>query len=355
MTDSLLSIKAGAQAYQQIKDNGLSADDIDLMLGASGGPKWFILQGMDRWLFGEFFRDKKQPLNTLGTSAGAWRFASLGQPDPVAASDLFAQLYSTQTYSENPDRKEITDEARKLLARYVPDSAVTSILAQTKVRHHFIVARCLRSTAAEGRRQMLGLLSSALANSVNRRSLGRYYERVMFHHPQSDLNFCRHWNDLPTRFVGLTEQNFQPALLATGSIPLVLEGVKDIPGAPPGVYRDGGITDYHFDVDLSQVNGLVLYPHFHSEAIPGWFDKRLKRRRTTGKDWPNVVFISPSDAFVKSLPYGKIPDRTDFQKLPAPQRIRYWQQAIEAGQRLADELQSLVETGNIRKRVELWR
>lgn len=354
MNKPLLSIKAGARAYHQIRQEGLKADHIDLLLGASGGPKWFVLQGLDRYLFGDFFKHKQQPLDTLGTSAGAWRFASLGQADPVAASDLFAQLYSTQTYSDKPDRKEITDEARQLLANFVPQSAVTSILQQTQVRHHFIAARCLRSAASEGRRQMLGLLSSALANATDRRALGRYYERVLFHHPQSNLQFCQHWNDLPTRFVPLDNTNFQSALLATGSIPMVLEGVKDIPGAPRGMYRDGGITDYHFDFDLSAVNGLVLYPHFHHEVIPGWFDKRLKKRRTRGKDWPNVVFITPSHDFVQSLPYAKIPDRTDFHKLAADQRIAYWQQAIDAGQRLADEFQHLIESGAIRDRVELW-
>ena len=177
----------------------------------------------------------------------------------------------------------------------------------------------------------------------------------MFHHPQSDLAFCQHWNDLPTRFVGLDERNFAPALLATGSIPMVLEGVKDIPGAPPGTYRDGGITDYHFDVDLSKVNGIVMYPHFHHEVIPGWFDKRLRRRRTTGKQWPNVLFIAPSEAFVNALPYGKIPDRTDFQKLPVKERIAYWQTAIKAGQQMAEELQELIESGAIKNRIELWQ
>ena len=354
MTQSFVSLRAGHSALSHIQNNGLKADGVGLLMGASGGPKWFVLQGIDEWLFGEFFANKKAPLNTLGTSAGAWRFASLGQNDPVAASRLFAQLYSHQTYSAKPDQREITSEAEKLLHKYVPESAVSDILSQTRVHHHFIAVRCLRSTASEGRRQALGLLSSALANSVNRRWLGRYYERVVFHHPASDLKISKHWSDLPTRHVALTEQNFQPALLATGSIPLVLEGVRDIPGAPKGVYRDGGITDYHFDIDLSRVNGLTLYPHFHHQAIPGWFDKRLKWRRSTGRDWPNTLFISPTDAFLQKLPYQKIPDRKDFAQLDAPQRIDYWQKAIDAGRWMADELQTLIANGRLGERTQLW-
>lgn len=353
MTD-WINIKAGSTAYQHIQEQGLSADDVGLLLGASGGPKWFVLQGLDRWMFGEFFKDKMEPLNTLGTSAGAWRFAALGQQDPVAASDLFCRLYRTQTYSAKPDRSEITSEAKALLAKYVSDQAVTDILGQSAVRHHFIVARCRGWTAAETKKQMLGLLSSAFANSVNRRWLGQFYERVIFHHPQSDLSFSKGWNDLPTHHVELTQNNFQQALLATGSIPLVLDGVIDIPGAPAGTYRDGGVTDYHFDLDFSEVNGLVLYPHFHKEAIPGWFDKRLSWRRTTGKRWPNVVFITPSEDFIQSLPYGKIPDRTDFAKLDAATRIDYWEKAVDAGKRMADQLQDWVATGKLREKTELW-
>ncbi|OZB03748.1 MAG: alpha/beta hydrolase, partial [Idiomarina sp. 34-48-12] len=96
MTTDWLTIKAGRDAWLHIQDNGLSADDIGLLLGASGGPKWFVLQGIDRYLFGEFFEQRTKPLDMLGTSAGAWRFASLGQADPVAASDLFCQLYRQQ-------------------------------------------------------------------------------------------------------------------------------------------------------------------------------------------------------------------------------------------------------------------
>ncbi|RUO40892.1 alpha/beta hydrolase [Pseudidiomarina aestuarii] len=354
MASDWLEIRAGRQAYERIQEEGLLPNSIELLMGASGGPKWFILQGLDRYLFGEFFADRQQPLDLLGTSAGAWRFASLGQLDPVAASDLFVRLYSSQTYSEKPDVQEITDEARKLLHEYVPDRQVEAILQQDRFRHHMIVARCNGLTAVEGRRQLLGLLGSAAANTVNRRWLGRFYERVIFHHPQSTAAFSRGWQDMPTSYVPLSQDNFKLALLATGSIPMVIAGVENIPGAPPGMYRDGGITDYHFDVDLSAVDGLVLYPHFHREVVPGWFDKRLTWRRTTGKHWPNVIFMTPSREFIESLPYGKIPDRTDFAKLDAQTRFDYWTKAVEQGRRMAEQLHEWIATDAIREKTKLW-
>ena len=354
MTTDWLTIKAGRDAWLQIQDNGLKADDIGLLLGASGGPKWFVLQGIDRYLFGEFFQQRSKPLDMLGTSAGAWRFASLGQTDPIAASDLFCQLYRQQTYSEKPDVREITDEAIKLLHEYVPDAAVNDILQQSQYRHHWIVTRCRGFSGTNGRRQIAGLLGSAAANAISRKHLGRFYDRVIMHHPLSTVEFAHKWQDIPTFTVPLSTENFKQALLATGSIPMVLEGVKDIHGAPPGMYRDGGITDYHFDLDLSAVDGLVLYPHFYHQVVPGWFDKSLKWRRTQGKQWPNVILMSPSPEFIASLPYGKIPDRTDFAKLSVEERFKYWQQAVEHGHRMADQLREWIESGKIRQKIQLW-
>ncbi|SDB10251.1 hypothetical protein SAMN02927930_00382 [Pseudidiomarina indica] len=354
MSTDWLTIKAGRTAWMHIQEHGLQAHDIRLMLGASGGPKWFVLHGLDRYWFGQFFKDREQPLDLLGTSAGAWRFASLGQTDPVAAIDLFNRLYREQTYSDKPDVREITDEAVKLLDEYLPEQAIDEILQQSTFRHHWIVTRCRGLTGAPGKRQLAGLLASALANSVDRRHLRWFYDRVVMHHPSSTASFVDQWQDVDTYKVPLSAANFKQALLATGSIPMVLDGVRDIAGAPPGMYRDGGITDYHFDLDLSGVDGLVLYPHFYSEVIPGWFDKQLKWRRTTGAHWPQVVLIAPSAEFVKSLPYGKIPDRSDFAKLSVAERFAYWQQAVEQSQRLADQLHEWLATDQVRQKVTLW-
>lgn len=75
---------------------------------------------------------------------------------------------------------------------------------------------------------------------------------------------------------GMTPGNLKPALQASGSIPYLMNGVQQIPGAPKGVYRDGGPVDYHLDVPFGlDGSGIVLYPHFSQRIIPGWFDKHL--------------------------------------------------------------------------------
>lgn len=350
-----LHVKAGEQAYLHIQEKGLQQEDVNLMLGASGGPKWFVLQGLDNYFFAEFFKDRQTPLQLLGTSAGAWRFASLGRSEAAAASDLFCRLYQQQTYSAKPTAAEISSHARELLAAYVTDDDVDEILSQSIFQHHMIAVRCRGWAALESpRRQAFGLARAAAGNLLNRGSLKSAFERVIFHHPQAGEVLGQHWDDLPTQRVALRRDNFRQVLLATGSIPMVLEGVCDIPGAPPGVYRDGGITDYHFDVDLSRQSGLVLYPHFHHKVIPGWFDKKLRWRRTTGKHWPNVIFLHPSQAFLDALPYAKIPDRNDFIKLDVASRQKYWRKAVEMGYRMADQLAEWQQSGRLRQEVELW-
>ena len=51
----VLDVYAGKNALARIKKEGFSADLFDYMLGASGGPKWFVLAGLDRYIFPEFF------------------------------------------------------------------------------------------------------------------------------------------------------------------------------------------------------------------------------------------------------------------------------------------------------------
>jgi len=105
------------------------------------------------------------------------------------------------------------------------------------------------------------------------------------------------------------------------------------------------MTDYHFDMDFHAGDGLVLYPHFSAEVIPGWFDKALPWRRAHAQHYDRVVLVTPSKEFVATLPNGKIPDRKDFEKLGADERIRCWRQVLKASERLADDFQELVESG----------
>jgi hypothetical protein len=190
----------------------------------------------------------------------------------------------------------------------------------------------------------LGYLGALLSNALHRRVMGAWLERVVFSNTQ-ELPFAT--SDYRTRRVTLTEGNFQPALQASCSIPFVLKAVHDIAGAPPGAYWDGGITDYHLhlDYDRQGQGGLVLYPHFQKEVVPGWLDKGLKWRHKATHFLDNTIVLAPDAEWIRKLPNAKLPDRTDFPRYGTDlkARIAAWSTAASAAAQLADEFLEWIE------------
>ncbi|MES3006867.1 MAG: patatin-like phospholipase family protein [Pseudomonadota bacterium] len=342
---SALQLYAGPTALRRLQRDGLRAEQFRMIVGASGGPKWFVLYGLDRYLFGSFFANSRHPLATLGSSAGAWRLACLGLADPLAGIDRLAWHYSRQRYSARPSMHEISSEARTLVNIVLGPTGAVEIAENERVSVHIVADRARGLASSDSKALLLsGLALCAAANALTRRSLRFSFERVLFHAGVLNPSLT-HLRDMPTRSVMLTEQNVAAALLASGSIPLVMEGVHNVPGAPPGVYRDGGIVDYHFDMPFLEGEGLVLYPHFYQHLTPGWFDKALRWRRVTPANYHNVLLVTPSSEFVSRLPYGKIPDRKDFESMDDATRFRYWQTVLSESERLAEEFAQIVETG----------
>ena len=155
--------------------------------------------------------------------------------------------------------------------------------------------------------------------------------------------------------VELAADNLGDAVVATGSIPLVLSGVRDIAGARPGVYRDGGVIDYHLDLPHSAHERMTLFPHFYDRIVPGWFDKKLKWRRPSAGNVDRTILISPSAEFVARLPNAKIPDRSDFVNYAPDDRIRAWRTCVAACEELADEFNEVLEKDQLAARLQpLW-
>ncbi|MBN7819832.1 patatin-like phospholipase family protein [Bowmanella yangjiangensis] len=348
---SVLELYAGPAAYRQIQDEGLHADLFDYMLGASGGPKWFVLAGLDRVIFPQLFAGRDRPIQAIGSSAGAFRFACFAQNDSLAAINRLAERYSHTVYSTKPDAREISLKGRELLDYVLGESGISEILTNPIVKAHFIVARCRGWLARESKPlQMSGLLASAGANLIRRRWLSGFYQRYSFGAPGSELHIQDPMG-MASYQVPLSHANLKAALMASGSIPLILEGVQDIPGAPPGMYRDGGIIDYHFDLSFGPMPGLVLYPHFNRRAVPGWFDKSLSYRRPAHSSYDKVLMVVPSAEFIASLPFGKIPDRKDFEQMPAEQRIPYWQKVLSESDRLGEAFSQLLGKRDIASQI----
>lgn len=346
-----LRVLVGPAALTHVLDRGLHASDIEIVVGASGGPKWLALAALDRVLFGRFLAGHRtRPLHLIGSSIGSWRMACLAQNDPVAALDRFEAAYLKQRYSKQPPPDEIARVSRGLLAELLGDLGAREIIANPDRHLHVITARCRGLVGSERRAlESIGLTLAAMGNFLSRRTLALHAERVIFSSPPA-TSLVAGLKDLPTRVESLTQENLADVVMASGSIPLVFPGVR-IPGAPAGIYRDGGLIDYHPDLPLKP-RGLVLFPHFYSHITPGWFDKTLPWRRSGGRHLAHTVLLAPSADWVAKLPGGKIPDRKDFYAMDDGERVRAWGQVLAAGRQLGEEFGELITAGSWSRRVE---
>ncbi len=350
-----LSLRAGPDALRLLRERGLRAEDVDILPAASGGPKWLAIAGLDRFLFGSFLAaPRTRPMSLIGSSIGSWRMACLAQRDPLAALARGHHAYiHDQHYTARQSTSEVSQVLNDVLDALLGSSGVEEILAHPWARLHIITSQG-RGLARSGTRAMIGaaLGTAATLNLASRRTLALQFRRVIFSNAGSASPLLA-LNDIPTSFVTLTAENLRDALRASGSIPMVIDGVS-IPSAPGGRHWDGGVTDYHLDLDFGSGDGLVLYPHFYSHVVPGWFDKSLPWRRADGANFRRALLLSPSEEFVATLPGGRIPDRRDFAAMSESERIRRWEQVNAMSTALGDELGDLLTNGNIADRVALW-
>jgi hypothetical protein len=351
--DSPISIRLGQRARQRIEREGLQAADIAIIPAAAGGPKGLILNGIDQWMFGEWLKQAPRQRRLIGASIGAWRMAASALHDPVAAHQRLAHHYIRQTYPEKVDAAYVSRVIRALLDT-VLDGRGGEMFTNPGYLLSVITVRGvgpLANTRGARWREIAGFLCAAAGNAVSRSRLAGAMERVVFHDARDDAAWLRTGFDaFASHYVGLSEQNLHDALVASGSIPLVLQAVSDIDGAPPGDYWDGGLIDYHLHLPYQRDEGLVVYPHFTDHIVPGWLDKSMPWRRARDSALENVILVSPSPSFVARLPNRKLPDRTDFKHYGQDHaaRIRDWTYIVGESQRMAEALAQWAEKPDLK-------
>lgn len=366
-----LNIYAGPLARQTIAKNGLQPGAIRTIPAAAGGPKGLILGALDRYIFGDWLSRSEQPIDLVGASIGAWRMATACLNQAAFGFRRLEHDYIHQHYELAPGQKRVSAAAvsemfgQNLQAFY--SGRVQEILQHPRYRLHIVTSRGRHLLHTEhGLRTPLGYFGAFVTNVVRRKAMGAWLERVVFSTPNAALPFGT--DDYRTRQVPLSERNFNLALQASCSIPFVLQAVHNIPGAPPGAYWDGGITDYHLHLNYLagstdatksvaahamdprasgpfDQSGLVLYPHFQKAVVPGWLDKRLKWRHHATRHLDNMVLLAPNPEWIKTLPNGKLPDRTDFTHYgnALAARVKAWNAACSASTQLVDEFAAWLE------------
>ncbi|MBL8279994.1 MAG: phospholipase, partial [Pelomonas sp.] len=273
--------------------------------------------------------------------------------DPAAQLAQMADDYIHQDYEHAPGKpptpRHVSEVfGAKLHERFAGREA--EALSHPRYRLHVFTSRGRHVLRRQGRLRMpLGYMGAFLTNTVSRKAMGGWLERVVFSDARESLPL--HLHDYRTQQVPLAAQNLRPSILASCSIPFWLEAVHDIPGAPQGAYWDGGITDYHLHLDYRALQDsgapLVLYPHFQRQVVPGWLDKALKHRHRATAFLDNVVLLCPSPEWIAALPGAKLPDRNDFIHLDADERRRRWRVAVAESQRLADDFAELTRRDTV--------
>jgi hypothetical protein len=350
-----LAIYAGPHAKQHLALHGLSASDVGVIPAAAGGPKGLILGPLDRFMFNEWLPTSQQPVDLVGASIGAWRMATACLPDSSAGllrleHDYIHQHYELKPGEKFPSAKQVSESFRENLDFFY-GGLVEPLLNHPRFRLHVLTSRGKGLLQHEHPiLSPLGYGGAFLSNLISRKAMGASLERVVFSSAGS-LPFGT--QDYATRHLALTSSNFMDVLQASCAIPFVLKAVHNIQGAPMGAYWDGGITDYHLHLDWNKQSertaSLVVYPHFQKAVIPGWLDKALKWRHKATAFLDNTLVLAPNPEWVKTLPNGKLPDRTDFatygQDLQA--RVKVWKAATSASQQLADEFAAWLQKPNM--------
>jgi len=341
---------------QRLRERGLSPGDVRIIPAAAGGPKGLVLNPLDRFIFGEWLAPSTHTVHLMGASIGAWRMATACLDDPAAQFERLADDYITQDYAHAPGKPPLPRHVSEVFAATLQQrfgGNPAQLLQHPRYRLHVFTSHGRHVLRRQGRlRTPLGYAGAFVANTLHRRAMGGWLERVVFSDLREPLPL--HLRDFRTQVVGLDANNLCASILASCSIPFWLDAVHDIPGAPAGAYWDGGITDYHLHLDYGSMHrppadeaGLVLYPHFQSSVIPGWLDKALKHRHRATAHLDNVVLLSPTPQWIATLPNAKLPDRNDFKAYgdDVGARIRVWRRAVAESRRLADEFAQWLHAG----------
>jgi len=350
-----LCVKAGKRVYAMIRDGGFTMDQIATYVGPGVGPRWLVANGFDVTLLKEKILGRQRPVLLAGSSAGALRFAAWVQPEAAMCYQQLIERYIAMTFDRGttPDtvRAAITD----VINSYIDDDAISFALSHAPYRLAITTARSRHLAASDiDWVQRMGLLLCFFCNAVNTAWMSLCFERVVFYNSPIPPRFCLR-EDFRGTAVSLNDINFKHVLAASAAIPLVMRGIRDIFGAPRGVYRDGGMVDYHMNQRYGE-NGdeATLLFHHQERIVPVWMDKRLKHRGLRSSDLENVLMVYPSEELIRKMPGEKVPDREDFSLFvdsPATRKARWWR-AVELSSHLGEEFLELVQSGRIRKCIQ---
>lgn len=350
--DQYLCYKAGSRAIDIIKAGGFKGPDVRVFAGPAGGPKWFVSVGFDNALMKTRFLENVNTKTLLaGSSAGAWRCTAMCCKDPVAAYEKLRIAYSRNIFTRDDTPRSVGRALESNVNAFISDEDIDHVLNNPYYDLAIHTVRAKGPAASENLRiQGCALLGSAFVNALTPGGMELFFRRTVFYSGPEPA-FARGFRG---EMVPLTSENLRKVALATGSLPYFIAGVNDPDGAPAGVYRDGGLSDYQLNQDYKPAPGVTLFFHYQERIVPGWFDKPLKWRKPANDVLDGVLQVYPGPRFMELLPDKRLPDRDDFKIFVdnPSERIRRWDEISKLSYILGEEFINAVESDSIRRLVK---
>lgn len=344
-----LEIIAGDEAYALIKKEGFNVEQVRTVVSAAGGPKWFSIYHLTRYIIADLLKNCSQHVHLMGSSVGAWQMLAGAARDPKSAIDRLLNAYSGKIYSDRPGPKEISEACHEIISEMIGEEAEYIINNQNR-SVHVITSRGKGWLSSDIQWfKYLGFAFTAVSNAISRKYMNWSVERTIFT-SGDQLPFDEGQDSLHTITEELTTENIVRSLQASGAIPFLMAGVKGLGRRYQSFFWDGGLTDYQITFPYNNSSGIVLHPHFSKLVLPGWFDKKMPWiRKARSDNMKKVLLIAPSDQYVRSLPYQRITDLKDFYRFKDNQAARqeYWRNVAEQSSVLMEEFHDLVETNQI--------
>ena len=172
------------------------------------------------------------------------------------------------------------------------------ILNHPHHRLHLLTVRGMRAPGCAGAPRAPKCAASpppSLLNLASRDRLAHMLERVVIGDARDSAPWLRESFDaFTTHFATLDAGNLAAALLASGTLPLIMQPVRGIAGAPRGHVL--GRRHHRLPPGAAVLAAgaagrttLVLYPHFTEHIVPGWLDKALPWRRAARGRQPRLA------------------------------------------------------------------
>lgn len=344
----MLLYRAGPRALARLRKEGLRPQDVRVLVGPASGPKWLVFPGVDRALMEHGFGvpRKGQPHRLLvGSSAGSWRMLALAARHPHQTYERLIDGYVSQTFPMPVRAKDVTPAFRRMLSEVFSDDDLAAITSHANADVAIHVTRVFDPYPWSIRAAQIAAIAMGIA-------VHRVWTGAVMHMARRVLAHTR-----PDRFgakfrgtvIPLTPSGIRETALASGTIPVYMQPIRDVPGAPRGTYVDGGLADYHIrQAYTSPGEGITLLPHYQEAVQSCWFDRATPHRETSNGALADVLQLYPSPAWIRSLPGGKVPDRDDFFLFAKAhgERIRRWNETVSRSEELGEQLRRDLETGN---------